>query len=61
MNARQIIAIALSLTIARWVTPNGTDFGEVGIEPDIVIEYPDDVTFDFLKDEVLSRIQNGTL
>ena len=52
---------ALKVTIARWVTPNGTDFGEVGIEPDIVIEYPDDVTFDFLKDEVLSRIQNGTL
>ncbi len=52
---------ALKVTIARWVTPNGTDFGEVGIEPDIVIEYPESPTIDFLRDEVLTRLQNGEL
>jgi len=28
----------LHLTIAKWITPNGTWINEVGIEPDIVIE-----------------------
>lgn len=52
---------ALKVTIARWVTPAGRDFGLVGIEPNVVIEYPDDATFDFLRDEVLRRIQAGEL
>jgi carboxyl-terminal processing protease len=32
---------ALKLTIARWLTPEGHDFGGPGVIPDIVI---DDVT-----------------
>jgi|CXWL01.1.fsa_nt_gi carboxyl-terminal processing protease len=28
---------SLRVTIARWLTPNGTDLGKVGIVPDIVI------------------------
>lgn len=27
---------ALKLTIARWLTPGGVDFGEVGVTPDVV-------------------------
>lgn len=53
----------LKVTIARWVTPNGNDFGEVGITPDIVIEYPDDLAGEdlrnFLRDEVLKLIEAG--
>ncbi len=29
---------SLRVTIARWLTPNGTDLGKVGITPDIVVE-----------------------
>lgn len=29
---------ALRLTIARWVTPGGNDFGGVGITPDVMVE-----------------------
>ncbi len=29
---------ALKLTIARWLTPNGQDFGGIGVEPDIRLE-----------------------
>jgi carboxyl-terminal processing protease len=29
---------ALKLTIARWLTPGGLDFGEVGVTPDVVKE-----------------------
>lgn len=31
---------AIKVTIARWVTPAGTDFGETGISPDIRAEIP---------------------
>jgi carboxyl-terminal processing protease len=34
---------ALKLTIARWVTPDGRDFGEVGLAPDVVLELPSDL------------------
>jgi carboxyl-terminal processing protease len=30
---------ALKLTIARWVTPGGLDFGEVGVSPDVEQEF----------------------
>ena len=51
----------LKVTIARWVTPNGNDFGGDGIAPDIEILYPDDVPDlrDFLRDEVLKIIAAG--
>ena len=35
---------AIKVTIARWVTPSGTDFGENGISPDIEAEVPLDLT-----------------
>jgi carboxyl-terminal processing protease len=30
---------ALKLTIARWLTPGGLDFGEVGVTPDVIQEF----------------------
>jgi carboxyl-terminal processing protease len=35
---------AIKVTIARWVTPSGTDFGEDGISPDIEADIPLDLT-----------------
>ena len=35
---------ALKLTIARWVTPDGLDFGGVGVTPDFQEEIPADAT-----------------
>ncbi len=35
---------AVKITIARWVTPDGIDFGEDGISPDIEAEIPLDLT-----------------
>lgn len=35
---------AIKVTIARWVTPSGSDFGEEGISPDIEAEIPLDLT-----------------
>jgi carboxyl-terminal processing protease len=43
---------ALKLTIARWVTPGGQDFGAVGITPDIEAEFP----FDMTPTEVVERV-----
>ncbi len=33
---------ALKLTIARWLTPEGLDFGGVGVTPDIELAIPED-------------------
>jgi carboxyl-terminal processing protease len=35
---------AIKVTIARWVTPSGADFGESGISPDIEAEVPLELT-----------------
>lgn len=35
---------ALKLTIARWHTPAGLDFGVVGVEPDIEVTFPPELT-----------------
>lgn len=35
---------AIKVTIARWVTPSGADFGETGISPDIEAEVPLELT-----------------
>ncbi len=32
---------AVKITIARWVTPDGNDFGGDGIQPDVEVEIPD--------------------
>lgn len=51
----------LKVTIARWVTPSGNDFGGDGIAPDIEIPYPEDAEDlrNFLRDEVLAIIEAG--
>lgn len=35
---------ALKLTIARWLTPSGLDFGGVGVTPDVELDFETDVT-----------------
>ncbi len=45
---------AVKVTIARWVTPDGADFGEDGVQPDILMEIPDGETTDYLIDEALA-------
>lgn len=45
---------ALKLTVARWVTPGGLDFGEVGVTPDVIEEFPPDLTADAVVDLALS-------
>jgi carboxyl-terminal processing protease len=39
---------ALKLTVARWVTAQGHDFGEDGVTPDIAADLGDDLTVDQL-------------
>lgn len=34
---------AVKLTIAKYFTPNGNDIHKVGIEPDVIVELPDDL------------------
>ncbi|MBR1567512.1 MAG: S41 family peptidase [Lachnospiraceae bacterium] len=34
---------AVKLTIAKYFTPNGNDIHKIGIEPDVVVELPDDL------------------
>ena len=43
---------ALKLTVARWVTDAGTDFGEVGVTPDVGAELDDELSVDQLVAEV---------
>ncbi|MGH8873766.1 MAG: S41 family peptidase, partial [Acidimicrobiia bacterium] len=47
---------ALKLTIARWVTPAGVDYGSAGITPDVAVEIPVDADADFLLQETLGRL-----
>lgn len=35
---------ALKLTIARWLTPGGLDFGGVGVTPDVELDFASEVT-----------------
>lgn len=37
---------AVSITIARWVTPGGNDFGVVGVQPDVEPVVPEDADTD---------------
>jgi carboxyl-terminal processing protease len=43
---------ALKLTVARWVTPGGTDFGGSGVLPDVETDLPTDLSLDDLVAEV---------
>lgn len=51
---------ALKLTVARWVTASGADFGEGGVTPDIVAEIDPDISVDDLVAEV-SALAGWTL
>jgi carboxyl-terminal processing protease len=43
---------ALKLTVARWVTPGGNDFGGSGVLPDVETDLPTDIPLDDLVAEV---------
>lgn len=45
---------AMKLTVARWVTPRGLDFGEVGVTPDTLEEFPVDLTIEAIVELALS-------
>ncbi len=45
---------AMKLTIARWLTPGGLDFGGVGITPDIEMIFEPDITAEELVAAVLA-------
>lgn len=47
---------ALKLTIARWLTPDGHDYGGTGITPDISAEIPEELTAAEIVDEVLGPL-----
>ncbi len=34
---------SLKITIARWLTPNGTSISHEGLKPDVVVELPDEI------------------
>lgn len=46
---------ALRLTVARWLTPNGINLAETGIEPDITVKMPKGVSIGSSKDSQLNR------
>ena len=48
---------ALKLTIARWVTPSGHDYGQTGLTPDVLLEVPNDAEPDFLLNKALEIIK----
>ncbi len=50
---------ALKVTIARWVTPDGNNYGITGLTPDIAVELPDDFNQQFLIDYTVDLITNG--
>jgi carboxyl-terminal processing protease len=37
---------ALKLTVARWVTPGGLDFGDVGVSPDVERQFDSGLSVD---------------
>ena len=45
---------ALKLTIARWVTPGGLDFGGIGVTPDVTLELAPDLTTEAVVELALS-------
>jgi carboxyl-terminal processing protease len=44
---------ALKLTIARWVTPDGLDFGDVGVTPDVEQQFDSRLSVDNVVDLAL--------
>jgi carboxyl-terminal processing protease len=47
---------ALKVTTARWVTPDGLDFGKEGITPDILVEVSEDSGPDVILDAALDYL-----
>ena len=45
---------ALKLTIARWLTPGGLDFGGVGVTPDVELDFASELTPEELVAEVVN-------
>lgn len=45
---------ALKLTIARWLTPEGHDFGSVGVTPDVVMDIEIDLPVEAVVQEALA-------
>jgi carboxyl-terminal processing protease len=50
---------ALSLTIARWVTPEGQDSGVFGVQPDIEPEIPEDTDTDMVLEFALEFLRDS--
>lgn len=51
---------ALKLTVARWVTPDGHDYGGVGLTPDVLVQIPTDASSDYLLNKALDIISSGS-
>ena len=47
----------LKLTVAKWLTPNGRWINETGLEPDIVIENPDNLRTDDQMERALKELR----
>lgn len=47
---------ALKLTIARWVTAAGTDFGGEGVQPDIALDIPSNAGHDYVLERTLDLL-----
>jgi carboxyl-terminal processing protease len=50
---------AIKLTVARWVTPDGHDYGGVGLTPDVEVEIPTNAPTDYLLSKALELIGSG--
>jgi carboxyl-terminal processing protease len=46
----------LKLTIARWLTPNGRDYGGTGLSPDVEVEIPFDLLPEQLTDLAIESV-----
>jgi len=49
---------ALKLTVARWLTPGGHDFGGTGVTPDVAVNIPDDAEEGYLVEKSLALINS---
>jgi len=46
---------SLKITIAKWLTPKGTEINGTGLEPDIKVELPTESEQDPTKDLILDK------
>jgi carboxyl-terminal processing protease len=45
---------AIKLTIARWLTPGGVDFGEIGVTPDVLHEIDFELSVERVVEEAMA-------